>query len=212
MSFVLEPDDDAPVGPVLPGQYVTVALPGQAAQRCYSVSGRGERTLRITVRRLGRGGLSDDLHDRLHVNDALSVAAPAGRFVPGPSAERPVVLIGAGVGVTPLLPMLRAFAAEGRETWYLTGFRDGAHHLFRTEAEQLAANPSVHLRSAYSRPRANDTPHRAGRIDASWVAGLLPVVGVPLPLVSAGGTSIVTLMAGFGILMAISTEPRLVTR
>lgn len=49
-------------------------------------------------------------------------------------------------------------------------------------------------------------------VNMGMVAGLLPVVGVPLPLVSAGGTSVVTLMAGFGILMAISTEQRLVTR
>ncbi len=48
-------------------------------------------------------------------------------------------------------------------------------------------------------------------VNMGMVAGLLPVVGVPLPLVSAGGTSVVTLMAGFGILMAISTEKRRVT-
>tara|TARA_R110002072_G_scaffold95250_2_gene210109 strand:- start:37150 stop:38292 length:1143 start_codon:yes stop_codon:yes gene_type:complete len=45
-------------------------------------------------------------------------------------------------------------------------------------------------------------------VNMGMVAGLLPVVGVPLPLVSAGGTSVVTLMAGFGMLMAISTEQR----
>lgn len=49
-------------------------------------------------------------------------------------------------------------------------------------------------------------------VNMGMVAGLLPVVGVPLPLVSAGGTSVVTLMAGFGILMAVSTEQRLVAR
>jgi rod shape determining protein RodA len=43
-------------------------------------------------------------------------------------------------------------------------------------------------------------------VNMGMVAGVLPVVGVPLPLVSAGGTSVVTLMAGFGVLMAISTE------
>ena len=47
-------------------------------------------------------------------------------------------------------------------------------------------------------------------VNMGMVSGLLPVVGVPLPLVSAGGTSIVTLMAGFGILMVVSTEKRLV--
>jgi rod shape determining protein RodA len=45
-------------------------------------------------------------------------------------------------------------------------------------------------------------------VNMGMVSGLLPVVGVPLPLVSAGGTSIVALMAGFGILMAVSTERR----
>ena len=47
-------------------------------------------------------------------------------------------------------------------------------------------------------------------VNVGMVAGLLPVVGVPLPLVSLGGTSLVTLMIGFGVLMAISTEQRLV--
>jgi len=46
-------------------------------------------------------------------------------------------------------------------------------------------------------------------VNIGMVSGLLPVVGVPLPLVSYGGTSIVTLLAGFGMLMAISTHRRI---
>jgi rod shape determining protein RodA len=45
-------------------------------------------------------------------------------------------------------------------------------------------------------------------VNMCMVSGILPVVGVPLPLISYGGTAIVTLFFGFGILMAISTEPR----
>ncbi len=45
-------------------------------------------------------------------------------------------------------------------------------------------------------------------VNMSMVSGILPVVGVPLPLISYGGTAIVTLFLGFGILMAISTEPK----
>ncbi|MCT2530354.1 rod shape-determining protein RodA [SAR92 clade bacterium H921] len=45
-------------------------------------------------------------------------------------------------------------------------------------------------------------------VNMSMVSGILPVVGVPLPFISYGGTAIVTLFLGFGILMAISTEPR----
>lgn len=49
-------------------------------------------------------------------------------------------------------------------------------------------------------------------VNIGMVSGLLPVVGVPLPLISYGGTSMVTLLAGFGILMAISTQTRLMSR
>ena len=49
-------------------------------------------------------------------------------------------------------------------------------------------------------------------VNTSMVTGLLPVVGVPLPLISAGGTSMVTLLAGFGILMSIQTHRKLLTR
>ena len=48
-------------------------------------------------------------------------------------------------------------------------------------------------------------------VNIGMVSGLLPVVGVPLPLVSYGGTSIVTLMAGFGLLMSIHTHRRLLS-
>ena len=49
-------------------------------------------------------------------------------------------------------------------------------------------------------------------VNTAMVTGLLPVVGIPLPLVSAGGTSMVTLMAGFGILMSIQTHRKLLAR
>jgi rod shape determining protein RodA len=49
-------------------------------------------------------------------------------------------------------------------------------------------------------------------VNMGMVSGILPVVGVPLPLVSYGGTSMVTLLAGFGILMAISTQKRIMSR
>lgn len=80
------------------------------------------------------------------------------------------------------------------------------------------------LRGLYIANRAQDTFSKllAGSITLTFfvyvfvnmgmVSGLLPVVGVPLPLISYGGTSMVTLMAGFGILMAISTQKRLLSR
>ena len=49
-------------------------------------------------------------------------------------------------------------------------------------------------------------------VNMGMVAGLLPVVGVPLPLISQGGTALVTLLAGMGLLMAIATEKRILVQ
>jgi len=71
----------------------------------------------------------------------------------------------------------------------------------------------LHARSSYGRMMAGSltlTFFVYIFVNMGMVAGLLPVVGVPLPLVSAGGTSVVTLMAGFGLLMAVSAEQRTV--
>ena len=48
-------------------------------------------------------------------------------------------------------------------------------------------------------------------VNIGMVSGMLPVVGLPLPLLSFGGTSVVTVMAGFGILMSIQTHKRLLS-
>ena len=85
----------------------------------------------------------------------------------------------------------------------------------------LAAYLFIVMRGMYLATRAQNTFSRllAGSltltffvyvfVNTGMVSGLLPVVGVPLPLVSYGGTSIVTLMAGFGILMSIHTHRKL---
>lgn len=79
-------------------------------------------------------------------------------------------------------------------------------------------------RSLYLAAESQDTFSRLGAgslaltfsvyvfVNAGMVTGLLPVVGVPLPLISYGGTSMVTLMAGFGILMSLCAKRKLVGR
>lgn len=182
-SFVLQPRDSAAIGEVRPGQYVTVALPRDHSQpprrRNYSVSGRpGERALRISVRKVGDDGLSGLLHGLVE-GDEVHVSVPAGRFVLDSPPRRPVVLVGAGVGITPLLPMLKALVAEcaERDVWFVHAARDTRHSLFADEVAQLAERSGgrVRLFSAYSRA-GNDEPcdHR-GRLDAAVLDRLVPV-------------------------------------
>lgn len=183
-SFILTPVDNAPIGPVEPGQYVPVSLPGEtgaARQRSYSVSRRPDgRSLRISVRRIGAGGMSDLLHERVGPGSELLVGVPVGRFVLSSPPGRPVVLLSAGVGITPLLPMLDqlARADSGREVWFIHAARDGTHHLFEGEARSIAENAKnggIRLLSCYSRPREGDRSDLVGRIDAAAIENLLPV-------------------------------------
>ena len=72
---------------------------------------------------------------------------------------------------------------------------------------------ALQCRDAYSRLLAGSialTFFVYAGVNTAMVMGLLPVVGVPLPLVSYGGTSFVTLMAGFGILMSLHSSRKLV--
>lgn len=183
-SFVLKPRDEAPIGPVAAGQYVTVSMPdgtGVSRQRTYSISSRPDgNSLRISVRRTGGGGMSDMLHDTVKAGTEMLVGVPAGRFVLSSPPGRPIVLVSAGVGITPLLPMLDQLARDdgGRDVWFIHAARDGGHHLFADEARGIAEsakNGAIHLVSCYSRPRDGDESDLVGRIDARAIAGLVPV-------------------------------------
>ncbi|MGK6314180.1 2Fe-2S iron-sulfur cluster-binding protein [Neorhizobium sp. DT-125] len=183
VSFVLKPRDSAPVGHAAPGQFVTVSLPQDERlskqRRCYSVSGIPDRySLRISVRRVGNDGVSAMLHDRIAVGDEVRVGAPAGKFVLDSAPHRPVALVSAGVGITPLLPMAEHLATEasGRDVWFVHAARSGRHHLFAGEALRLAmANSAIKLLTVYSRPEEGDTCHHQGRMDAAMLAAHVPV-------------------------------------
>lgn len=184
VSFVVEPQDAAPVGTVKPGQYISVSLPTDPTplprRRSYSVSGRpDDRALRFTVRRIGKGGVSDLLHDSLQLGDDVSIGPPNGHFVLQSPAGRPVVLISAGVGITPLLPMLETLAAESgaRDVWFVHGAANSGHHLFAAEVARISAGakgPRIRPFTAYSRPHEDDHADHTGRIDAGVIAGLVP--------------------------------------
>ena len=184
MSFVLTPRDNAPIGTIMPGQYVTVSLPGDGhrpqRRRCYSVSGSPDsRTLRLSVRRIDGGGISELLHDTLEVGGEVLLGAPAGRFLLDSAAGRTVVLISAGVGITPLLPMLEELGREpaGRDVWFIHAARNARYHLFREEALRIAAHSAARIRlfTAYSRPEAGDVCDHRARLGAGTVASLVRV-------------------------------------
>jgi ferredoxin-NADP reductase/MOSC domain-containing protein YiiM len=186
VSLMLEPVDGQPFEKALPGQFVVLRLQtasGDRLIRSYSLSeAPGTTSYRISVKREGEGSVSAYVNDTLEVGDIVDVSAARGTFTVKPG-DTPVVLISAGIGVTPVLAMLHALAAEGstREIWWLHGARNGREHPFAEETGQLLKTlVRAHSHICYSAPASGD--HLAvdydarGRLDAQALAKL----GLPL--------------------------------
>jgi ferredoxin-NADP reductase/MOSC domain-containing protein YiiM len=147
----------------LPGQYVVLCLPsatgGQTLFRSYSLSGPpSTERYRISVKIEPNGAAGTYVRDHVRVSDTLDVSWPRGSFLLQ-SADRPVVLLSAGIGATPVLAMLHALAATRsmRKVVWLHAARDGQHHPFATEVRHLML-ALTHGRSyvCYSRPGSSD--------------------------------------------------------
>jgi ferredoxin-NADP reductase/MOSC domain-containing protein YiiM/ferredoxin len=162
-SLTLRSPDARPLPVALPGQYVVLRLQptagGRPLFRSYSLSGPPlTERYRISVKIEPNGVAGTYLRDHVRVGDALDVSAPRGSFILQ-SGERPVVLLSAGIGATPVLAMLHALAAarSTQPIFWLHGARDGQHHPFAAEVRQLMlALPHGRSYVCYSRPRPHD--------------------------------------------------------
>jgi ferredoxin-NADP reductase/MOSC domain-containing protein YiiM len=163
MSLVLEPADNLPLSPALPGQFVVLRLQpasdAPAVLRDYSLSDTpSSEHYRISVKHEVKGVASTYLHTKVRQGDVVEVSAPRGSFTLG-SDDSPVVLLSAGVGATPVLAMLHTLAAEAspREVWWVYGARDGGDHPFHQEVRTLLqALPRGRANIRYSQPRPED--------------------------------------------------------
>ena len=174
LSLTMQSDDGQPLSAALPGQYVVVRLQwtagGAAAAttasaskplyRSYSLSGpQSTERYRISVKIEPNGAAGTYLRDHVRAGDALEVSAPRGSFILQ-SGERPIVLLSAGIGATPLLSMLHGLVAatSRRQVFWLHGARDGQHHPFAAEVRRLMRSfPNGRSYVCFSRPRSNDT-------------------------------------------------------
>jgi ferredoxin-NADP reductase/predicted pyridoxine 5'-phosphate oxidase superfamily flavin-nucleotide-binding protein len=147
-SFHLEPDDGFAQPAFEAGQYLPIRLhPGGDAaplQRTYTLSSApGEAGLRISVKR--EGAASTFLHDHVKVGDTVEALGPRGHFTLDATLHRSAVLIGAGVGITPMVSFARHLVAEGfrlrrtRPTHLVQVARDGQVRAFASELDVLAA-------------------------------------------------------------------------
>ncbi|HWD02929.1 MAG TPA: MOSC domain-containing protein [Amycolatopsis sp.] len=181
-SVYLEAEDGEALPAALPGQYVTVRVTGAATPapvRSYSLSSApGSTGYRISVKR--EGVASTYLTTRVGAGELLEVAAPRGDFVLG-AGSGPVLLVSAGIGVTPVLAMLHELAAQAppREVWWIHGARGPGEHPLAAEAKRLLAKlPAAREHVFYSRASAAERA-AAGAREGRLTKDTLAELGLP---------------------------------
>ena len=180
-SFYLEPVDGQPLLAFVPGQYLTLVLnvDGGEVRRNYSLSDApGKPWYRISVKREEGGRVSNWLHQDAQVGTVLRAQAPCGDFTLAAAAndaQRPLVLVTGGVGITPAMSMLEATAASGRPIRFIHAARHGGVHAFRARVDALAAqHANVEVLYVYDQPRPEDQPHATGLLTQELLARQLP--------------------------------------
>ncbi|KAL4986622.1 globin-like protein [Aspergillus falconensis] len=191
-SFYLEPVDGKPLPPFLPGQYVSIQVPvpqlNHPQCRQYSLSDQPKPTYyRISVRKdpglnasdpsapAHPGYVSNILHDTINVGDTVKLTHPYGDFhLADPSATSPLVLVSAGVGLTPMTSMvnsLRTAEASTRPVHFIHGAHTSASRAFQAHLQSLPNLKTTYfLTSPTESDKQGENYTYAGRVDLSKIA------------------------------------------
>jgi ferredoxin-NADP reductase/predicted pyridoxine 5'-phosphate oxidase superfamily flavin-nucleotide-binding protein len=188
-SFHLQPADGAGLLPHHAGQYMPIRLPMDGAEktaiRTYTLSvAPSDHVYRISVKRDGL--VSQRLHDGINVGDVIEARAPAGEFTIDAAEERPAVLLAGGIGVTPMLAMLRHVVYEGLRTQKVrpTVLVQAAHskkdRTFGTELDELEKSAGGAVRVIRVLGDVTDAEEgadydAAGRIDMALLSRFMPI-------------------------------------
>jgi len=196
-SFYLVPEDGQALPAFLPGQFLTFRIEVTTATgateqfiRCYSLSDApNSKYYRVSIKRLSPppgcsalpGHSSNFFHDCVDSGSLLQVRAPSGHFHIDRSDD-PVVLIGGGIGLTPMLSMLNWCLAEQprREIWLFYGVRNSSEMMMKSHLETLAmTHPQFRLRVCFSDPLPEDVAVRdyqfGVRVDINVLRMQLPL-------------------------------------
>ena len=195
-SFYFSPLDKRPLPPFIPGQYLTfqIQLSGQKKEtvRCYSLSDSPNHPdyYRVTIKKISyktvnseikEGLVSSYFHNKLQADDIIDIKAPSGHFYLDTESESPVVLIGGGIGITPVLSMINYIVNSGskREVWLFYGVRNSDEHIMIDHLNELdRENSNVNIKICYSNPLESDelnvNHHYAERISLDLLKRVLP--------------------------------------
>lgn len=170
----------------LPGQFLQVEVepaPGVSAKRSYTIASAPTRTgyVELTIKREAQGAVSAHLHDRVAVGDLLKVAGPYGTFTFSGTDAESIVLISGGVGVTPMMSVLRYLTdlVWPGEIFFIYSARSTDEMLFREELEHLERrHPNLNvLCTAETRTPGTSWLGPEGRLTRDLLQTAVPELG-----------------------------------
>ncbi len=164
-----------------PGQHLTLELPIDAklVRRSYTIASSPTKAgcCELTIKRESMGAGSRHMHERIRVGDRVHVTAPGGSFVFTGGAGNAVALLGGGVGITPLMSIVRYLTDNAwfGQIYLLFSNKTEADIVFRRELDSLAARfPNLHVTYTLTRATPETWTGRRGRIDAAMIAEIIP--------------------------------------
>ena len=165
----------------VPGQFLNVAfwIGGARMNRSYSISSSPTQReyVDLTVQREPRGAVSRHIVDLLKVGDQIEAAGPVGKFTFTGTEADSIVLIAAGVGITPMVSITRYLTERSwaGDIFFIYTCRTPADFIFANEVAALQrANPKLHVAVTMSKPEGTDWKGPRGRITKELLTQTVP--------------------------------------
>ena len=165
----------------VPGQFLNVAfgIGGARMNRSYSISSSPTQPdyVELTVRREPRGAVSRHINDLLKVGDQIEAGGPVGKFTFTGTEADSIVLIAAGVGITPMMSITRYLTERSwaGDIFFLYTCRTPSDFIFANEVAALQRlNPKLHVAVTISQAEGTDWKGARGRITKEWLTQTVP--------------------------------------
>ncbi|MFO0842277.1 MAG: FAD-binding oxidoreductase [Gemmataceae bacterium] len=165
----------------LPGQFLTVAVPsgGKAVKRSYTIASSPTQHdyAEITVKHEEGGVVSGHLHGRVKEGDLLECSGPSGSFIFTGRECRCILLIAGGVGITPMMSVLRYLTDRSwpGDIYLVYGIHSPRDFIFREELEYLGRrHPNLRVVVTASHPDGTAWNGQTGRITKELLARSVP--------------------------------------
>ena len=188
MSFYFKDKKNQKLTKHKPGQFLPFQIQTQnpkykGVMRTYSLSmAPNESMYRISVKKLENGLISSYLHDNLEVGDVIEAMEPAGIFtVKEESKNRPLILISAGIGITPLLSMFYEESKNRDNIYFVQAVQNSSMHPFKNDIDNICKYKNLSNTVFYSNPLDTDKEgidyDFTGYVNKEWIRNNLPLDG-----------------------------------